>query len=436
VVPALACVIPVAAVVGIPVIGMPVYKTFGIDTAPSVNNFVENEKFQNNSFLAFFAQTATENFFDGVKKPLNYSPETVEETVEEAVSVSNPQEVQGEFDIKPNVVVIMSEAFADFRAFEDMGLTLPVTDAYDAFDRIGAAGYKGKTIVPTFASFTVRTEFELNFGLPVRSLNDPNMPQRELEETNQVTIPRYYKEELGYKTAYVHPFVSTFYSRERLYPYFGFDTLIFEDQYTVPVETYTSGYYSDKTDFSQLEQLLAETEEPMFIHTTTMQNHQPYVYAEGDDEFTNYLIGMKETSLQLEAFTKNLENLNEPTVVLFVGDHFPSLRGEGSVYEQLGLNGENCQPVYEQSFIVWANYDLDYTDIPKNEVSVFYLPYAILDAINAPKDEFVDTVLSKMQELPIYSTCYDDNVGRDEFFDTVTYDRVYGKKYTSWESPE
>ncbi|GHU53937.1 membrane protein [Clostridia bacterium] len=421
-----ALITPVALVVCIPAIGMPVYRVFGIDTKPSINNFVENEKFACNSFLAFFTQTATENFFDGVKKPANYSAETIANLI----TVENKTKPET-FDVKPNVIVVMSESFADFRKFETDGLVLPVSNAYDAIDRVGEQGYKGTAIVPTFASFTVRTEFELNFGLPVRSLNDPNMPQRELTEKDQTTIARYYKEQLGYTTAYIHPFISTFYSRAKLYPYFDFDNLIFDEDFTVPVETFTSGYYSDKTVYNQIEQLLVDNDKPMFIHTTTMQNHQPYVYADGDDEFTNYLNGMKESSDQFEEFTKQLTELDEPTVVLFIGDHFPSLRGESSVYEQLGLNGTNCSPVYEQNFVVWANYDFDYSSIPHNTVSLFYIPYTIIDAIDAPTNNFIRDMLIKMRNLPVYSTCYDNSVGRDEFLDTITYDRVYGEDYSS-----
>lgn len=83
--------------------------------------------------------------------------------------------------------MIMSEAFADFRRFEDQ-LDLNIGDTYAGFDAVAEEGYTGTAIVPTYASWTVRTEFELNFGLPVRSLNDPNMPQRLLLDRAQPTL--------------------------------------------------------------------------------------------------------------------------------------------------------------------------------------------------------------------------------------------------------
>ena len=78
---------------------------------------------------------------------------------------------------KPNVIVIQSEAFADFRIFKDLNINENIYKSYDNI-RNSSKSYAGEAIVPTFGSFTVKTEFELMFGLPTKSLNDPNMPQR------------------------------------------------------------------------------------------------------------------------------------------------------------------------------------------------------------------------------------------------------------------
>ena len=173
---------------------------------------------------------------------------------------------------RPNVIVVMSEAFADFRPVaKRLGLQ---TNDYKQFDAVGAEGYKGTAVVPTFASFTVRTEFELLFGLPVRSLNDPNMPQQLMKDRPQPTLARYYKEN-GYATAYVHPFLRTFYNREEVYSNFGFDTMLFEDDFTVDVNYY-GAYIDDETVFNQILKLVQDTDQPLYLHTTTMQNHQPY----------------------------------------------------------------------------------------------------------------------------------------------------------------
>ena len=421
IVPALACIGACVSVVTIPAISKPVYSLFDLDTTAADNTFKLNEKFENNSFLAFFCQTASENLANRLTEPENYNDDTVAAMMN--VNIDDAENTSFE-NKKPNVIMIMSEAYADFRRFEDQ-LDLNIGDTYDGFDSVADQGYKGTAIVPTYASWTVRTEFELNFGLPVRSLNDPNQP----------TIASYYKS-WGYSTAYVHPFMGSFYSRQRVYANFGFDKLIFDEDFTVPINYYGT-YIDDQTVFNQIEKLINETDEPLFLHTTTMQNHQPYDQGENpEDEMGNYFQWISKTGTDFEAFINNLSDIDEPTIVFMIGDHYPSLKGENSVYDQLGMNGDNCSVLYEQPYILWSNYELDYSTIPEEKLSAFYMPYVIMDLIDAPKDSFIQAMDNKMDTLPIYSTNYDSSVGRDEELDILTYDRILGDIVSSNAIPE
>lgn len=427
--PAIACIGACIATVTVPAVSKPVYSLFDLDTTAADNTFKLNEKFENNSFLAFFCQTASENLANQLKEPENYNDDTVQAMMDIDV------EEQAAFDKgKPNVIMIMSEALADFRRFDDQ-LDLNIGDTYAGFDAVAAEGYRGTAIVPTYASWTVRTEFELNFGLPVRSLNDPNMPQRLLLDRAQPTIASYYKS-WGYSTAYVHPFMGSFYSRQRVYANFGFDKLMFDEDFTVPINYYGT-YIDDKTVFNQVEKLIKETDEPLFLHTTTMQNHQPYDQGEDpNDEMGNYFQWIGKTSQDFETFINELKEIDEPTVVFIIGDHYPSLKGENSVYDQLGMNGNNCSVLYEQPYIIWSNDDLDYSSIPDEEFSTFYAPYVLMNLIDTPRDSFIQAMMDKMETVPVYSTNYDPTVGRDEELDILTYDRILGDVISSNAIPE
>ncbi|MDE6539893.1 MAG: sulfatase-like hydrolase/transferase [Ruminococcus sp.] len=432
VITACACVVPCASLILIPAFYSPVYKIFGLDTTKATNTFKLNEKFQSNSFLAFIIQTASESYANRLTEPENYDDQHVSEIIEEEPTENN--DFNG--GNKPNVIVVMSESYADFRVFDE----LKIDDKYyEGFDKAREEGYAGTTITPTYASWTVRSEFELLFGLPVRGINTPNMPQRELASREQPALAQYYKN-WGYSTAYVHPFQSTFYSRSRIYGRFGFDTMIFhndqtgESDFTVPVEHFGT-YVDDKTVYNQLIDLVKTTDDPIYIHTTTMQNHQPYDQGDGD-EITNYLTWVQHTNEGLTAFLDELETIDEPTLVLFVGDHFPSLRGETSVYNQLGLNGSNCNALYQQHYFIWSNYDADYSSVPENEVSFFYMPYVLMNIINAPRDAFIDTMNDYMQTTPVYSEEYASDIPRDEELDMLTYDRVIGDVYSPCPIPE
>jgi hypothetical protein len=204
--------------------------------------------------------------------------------------------------------------------------------------------------------------------------------------------------------------------------------MIFIDDFDAENDSY-GNYIDDSVVFDKLENLIEDSDEPMFIHTTTMQNHQPYDQGDDpDDQFTNYLNQIKHTSDSLETFVNDLKDIDEPTIVLYIGDHFPSLRGEDSVYNQLGITSKNCSTLYEQHYILWSNYDVDYSVVPDEKFSVFYMPYIMMQLADIGGDDFINTMIDKMQTTPVYSTNYDPDGESDEELDMLTYDRVLGEQ--------
>ena len=133
----------------------------------------------------------------------------------------------------------------------------------------------------------------------------------------------------------------------------------------------------------------------------------------------------------LHDFLEALKKVDEPTLVFFVGDHFPSLRGETSVYNELGLNGQNCDILYEQKYFYWANYDADFSVVPKDKYSFFYVPYVIFNIIDAPHDSFIEKMMSYLKSTPIYSTAYNADIPENDDLNMLTYDRVVGSIYST-----
>ena len=430
----IASVLSVTALIVLPTFYKPIYSLFRIDTKAATNSFILNEKFEKNHLIAFLLQTATESYSNRLVVPKDYSEEYIDEIMN--IPVESAEDFNG--GNKPNVIVIMSESYADFRVFKELKVK---DNYYKEFDKATSEGKGGVAITPTYASWTVRSEFELLFGLPVRGINTPNMPQRELADREQPALAQYYKS-WGYNTIYVHPFQSGFYSRSRIYGHFGFEKMIYHDDqagttdFTVPVKHFGS-YVDDSTVFDQIVKEIKTSDKPIYLHTTTMQNHQPY--DKGDDpldEFGNYLTWIKHTNTGLETFLSDLKKIDEPILVFFVGDHFPSLRGETSVYNQLGLNGENCNTLYQQKYFFWSNYEADYSYVPDNEISFFYIPYVILNIIDAPRDAFIEKMNDFMDKEPIYSDEYSSSTPRDDELDILTIDRVVMEEYSPSPIPD
>lgn len=403
------------------------FSAFEINTTVATNVLESNEQFSDIGFLPYLTKTTSENLMDVVKSPENYSSNSINTLL---TNIENSP-INNEFDktSNPNIIFIMSESFSDFRIFDSLDIK---EDIYSGFDSVGNEGYIGKCVVPTFGGYTTRSEFELLTGLPTYAINTPSIPQNLLKDQEIIdTIPSYLKS-LGYNTTYIHPFSKTFYDRDTLYPDYGFDTLYFDDNMTIEVENFRR-YISDESVFEQIKNVLVTNESPSYIFATTMQNHQPYYeeIAEGTDQLSYYLDGIKETSDQLRNFTNWLKDFGEDVLLVFVGDHFPFFTPDDNVYERLGVSYENAELIYNQKYILWNNYDSSIFNKNINTISTFYIPYIILDLININSTSFTTLMKNLMVQYPLYSPSIQSSDSRNEILDLITYDKVIGENYSA-----
>ena len=404
-----------------------VFSVFEIETTVATNILESNEQFSDIGFLPYLAKTTSENLMDIINPPENYSYDTIESLLLEN---QNDEDLDTTSSNNPNVVFIMSESFSDFRVFDSLNIA---EDIYSNFDAVGKEGYIGNCVVPTFGGYTTRTEFELLTGLPTYAINTPSVPQNLLKKQEIIdTFPSYFKT-LGYNTTYIHPFSKTFYDRDTLYTEYGFDNLYFDDNLTVPVESFRR-YTSDKSVFNQIKEVLQSNKEPSYIFTTTMQNHQPYYeeISEGADQLSYYLAGIKETNDQLRDFTNWLKDFDEDVILVFVGDHFPFFTPDDNVYDRLGVSDTTASLIYNQKYILWNNYDSNMFNKKIDTISAFYLPYIIIDLINCETTPFINTMQNIMEEYPLYSPSVQSSYSRNESLDLITYDRVIGKNYSAY----
>lgn len=404
-----------------------VFSVFEIETTVATNILESNEQFSDIGFLPYLAKTTSENLMDIINPPENYSYDTIESLLLEN---QNDEDLDTTSSNNPNVVFIMSESFSDFRVFDSLNID---EDIYSNFDAVGKEGYIGNCVVPTFGGYTTRTEFELLTGLPTYAINTPSVPQNLLKKQEIIdTFPSYFKT-LGYNTTYIHPFSKTFYDRDTLYTEYGFDNLYFDDNLTVPVESFRR-YTSDKSVFNQIKEVLQSNKEPSYIFTTTMQNHQPYYeeISEGADQLSYYLAGIKETNDQLRDFTNWLKDFDEDVILVFVGDHFPFFTPDDNVYDRLGVSDTTASLIYNQKYILWNNYDSSIFNKKIDTISAFYIPYIIIDLINSETTPFINTMQSIMDEYPLYSPSVQSSYSRNESLDLITYDRVIGENYSAY----
>ncbi len=342
-------------------------------------------------------------------------------------------------EVRPNVLFVMCEAFSDIA--NDPALDYPdgSENPLAPFNAIAQSerAYSGHLVVSDFGAGTANTEFDVLTGLPTRMLSDRTTSAFRTVRRNINTVPRLFAG-AGYQTYFMHPGDSWFYNRSSVYRYFGIDRQVFVNDAFTDADI-KGNMVSDKAFLRVLEQdfsaLVAE-DNPVFAYTVTIQNHQAYSVWKyndpailepvpsscdmtGDDRaiLNIYLYGLADSANMAAALTKYLDTIDEPTLLVFFGDHRPTLGSDYSVYRALGMqvgDTDTPQGVIETNktpFILWPNAAyadtfakrLPTLDLPENGlISDHYLGAAVTELVGyTGADGYYDFLNRARRDLPV-----------------------------------
>lgn len=374
-----------------------------------------------------------------IQKPEGYSLETAEAVLEEYPSISGTGE-------KPNIVVVMDEAFSDLTGVYELETD---KDVLPNFNSLRENTVKGNMLVSVFGGNTCITEFEFLTGITDGILNtDTNaFVQCVSQPLNSLC---YDLKEEGYTNIALHPFWKDSWRRNSVYPLLGFDECIFAENFGDEVERnsssmrskpyfgsydYVRGYLSDSDSFKKIEELFENKteDEKLFVFNVTIQNHGGYTY-DGDD-FENQVHAVNEGSEELDQYLtlasmsdkaigeliSYFEEYNEPTVVVIFGDHQPNVSFERNAREEFEYLGSDAR--YIVPFAVWANYDIEENYIELT--SPAYLSCYLKEAAGLPLtswDNFRKELLLKYPALTLRSIY---NSSGEEVDMTAQRDELY-----------
>lgn len=361
-----------------------------------------------------------------VKVADDYSTEKVQQIVSAAGGDAPAADAA-----KPNVIAIMNESFADF------SLVNPVETSEDPLpfyhSLVGSPNaITGNLVVSTYGGGTCNTEFEFLSGctlgfFPTGSVVYQQYLRR--PTPNLVTT----LEAQGYRSSAIHPFYGYCWNRDDVYPMLGFDEFL--DINAFPNAKTIGGYMgtsvSDESDYDKLIEMFENKgqDEKLFLFNVTMQNHGGYskvVGVENTVEMTslkepnvsvnNYLSLARESDAQLERLITYFSGVKEPTVIVFFGDHQPSL--PDSFYRELygkdldTLTLTELQKKFKTPFVIWANYDIEESTL--GDVSANYLSTLLLKTANLEMPPFQQYLYELYQNLPVINlNGYKDKNGKD-----------------------
>lgn len=367
----------------------------------------------------------------------------------------------------PDVILVLAESFWDPR-------NLPGTtfsqNPFENFDEITArpGTISGRLYMSPNGGGTIYTEYEMLTGLSSACVPSGSVPWQYVSQESPSFASLF--SDLGYDTLAFHPYLSSFYSRKQTYPLIGFDNTYFIDvientpESERPVPTlYRGRQVSDDTFVDYLEYYLdnASSGNPQFLFGISMENHQPYENKFAEEEkyvevtnpnfseaamnpVLNFTQGAADADAALGKLVDYIDNRDRDTVLIWFGDHLPTLGPNLLAYKESGFindytTSEERIRIHNTPFVIYANFPLSEGELLKfgteNDVPAYGLMTAACETFGAPQTMVGDFVVDYVKTIPFYYSVdlLTPTAEQQKMIDLhriLTYDILAGKRYS------
>lgn len=346
------------------------------------------------------------------EKPEGYSIKEVEKIADHYLDEEEPEGKMQ--DIKPNIIVIMNEAFSELsiiNSFETNKEYMPFINS------LKENTVKGQLYVSVFGGNTCNTEMEFLTGNTMAFLPNGSIGYTQFIKDKLSGFTSILKNQ-GYVGNYaLHPYVAEGWNRPNVYKWLGFDSFISQDDFENP--KLVRNYISDQSDFEKVIELYENSkekdEDPFYLFNVTMQNHGGYTESfdnlktdieitdeNGNEQANQYLSLIRKTDAAFEQLIDYFSEVKEPTMIVMFGDHEPSISDE--FYEKLygkklsDLTQEELQKKYQTPYIVWANYNIEEEE---RDMSANYLSSYILKLAGLEMTGYNKFLLNLQKKVPV-----------------------------------
>ena len=252
---------------------------------------------------------------------------------------------------KPNVIMLMSEAFIDPYHFGEEHFT---KDPIPNFHKLYDESLHGTMYSPEFGGGTANVEFEALTGLSRQFIPD-NSVAYQLYVKKPLPSAAYAFKAAGYETTAIHSYFGWYYQRESVYRLLGFDQFISGELMDLDHALGSGwGFPKDHNITNSVLETLDTTEGRDFVHAVATEGHQPYKPQEDSefvktDELPNitrqylnkFTDKMNSVDKEIGRLVEELEKRDEPTILVFFGDHYPTFGNNDQVYGAQGTQVAN-----------------------------------------------------------------------------------------------
>ncbi len=308
----------------------------------------------------------------------------------------------------PHIIVVMDEAWSDLNVLGNIEMSADPLAFYNSLEE---NTYKGQALVSILGGGTATSEWEFLTGNTAAFLPHGAMAYQQYVKNHVWSIVPHL-EENGYTSVAMHPYLKTGWKRDVVYSLMGFDEMYFMDE--MSHDDLVRTLVSDKSHFSDIIKRYEERKsgEKLFMFNVTMQNHGGYnwdipntVNVEGNwFDVEQYLTLIKMTDEALEELISYFEKEDEKVMIVFFGDHQPSLNAEfyKEVLSDKDLTFEEVQRKHIVPFFIWTNYDSE--EKTEERVSLNSLSAIMLERAGIPLPAYMAFIAEAHETLPQINT--------------------------------
>lgn len=398
---------------------------FVLDKGIVTTNFFDiRARYMDYGFSYSFLNSIVNN---GVKKPTSYSKSSMgdleyalgdTDSVSSFASTIDANDSGSQTNIEPNIIMIQLESFIDPLWIKTIDFN---EDPIPNFRNIVNNYTSGLLTIPGLGGGTANSEFEVITGFSSGLFGAGEFPFNTLLSSDTSPSLAYYLKNLGYSSHALHNNDATFYSRYKAYKNLGFNSF-------TPIESMPNmartpmGWAKDTYLTYEIEKLLSSTDTSDLIFAISVQGHGSYpnspledsvIKASSDTEISNlnsieyYVNQLHEMDKFIGELIDMVNSLNEPSIIVFYGDHHPAI--------DVKVEDFVTNSLYTTPYAIWNNIGLE-------KESINLKAYELSSYI-VKKLDFPETILTSLHNSTINEEL------KKEYLHLIQYDSLYGKDY-------
>lgn len=340
--------------------------SFGAIRSGIIGTFFGNLNYAYRDYgLAYCFITTSANA--GISRPKGYSEQMISSILEKRTTKgTNTSLVEKDDSLDhPNIIVLQMESFTVAQDYANIKVD---RDPTPVFNELYKNYSSGRFIVPACGAGTANTEFEVLTGISAKFFGPGEYPYKgKLREKTLESIA-YVAKNHGYATSALHNHRALFYNRNEVYANLGFDSFT-SVEYMNNVSFTPTNWCKDTVLTGEIMDIMKSTESRDFLHVISVEGHgaypteqvfkNPYTTVTAEDDYTKwryeyYLNECHEMDTFIGDLINEINEAEEPTVMIIYGDHIPALDVKEENYK--------ADDLYQTRYVIWDNIGLEKKD--------------------------------------------------------------------------